>query len=260
VRFLWLFCAVSVMAGPITYDVTVNTSSISGTAGSLDFNFNPGSVSQLAQLQILTFSSDGTLAGNCPCITGDVTGQLPSTLTFTNDTGFNDYFDDFTYGTTISFAVSLYGPALSSPDGVSTYGSEFVFSMFSDPLGTVPVLTGNTTFGYAFTVDVNLDGSTTVTNYSTQTSVTPMTAPTGPSGSVPEPGTLALSATALACLVWRRRLWGGAMRCHPKSTAPDPFGLPSGAGSRPALRRRFREWRRRFLADSPLELDRKFAI
>ena len=29
-------------AAPVTYDVSVDTSSISGTAGSLDFNFNPG--------------------------------------------------------------------------------------------------------------------------------------------------------------------------------------------------------------------------
>jgi hypothetical protein len=186
--------------GPITYDVTVNTSSITGTMGSLDFNFNPGPfMTQAADLQILGFTSDGTLAGACPCITGDVTGQLPATLTFVNDTPFNDYFDDFTYGTTISFEVSIYGPALSSPDGVSTSGSTLAFSMFSDPAGMTPVLTSDTIDGFAFTVNVNLDGSTTVTNYSAQTSVTPMTGPPGPSG-VPEPGTLALSATALVCL------------------------------------------------------------
>ncbi len=66
-------------AAPITYDVTVNSSSISGTAGSLDFNFNPGPlVTQPASLQILNFTSDGTLAGS-PVLTGDVTGALPGT-------------------------------------------------------------------------------------------------------------------------------------------------------------------------------------
>ena len=56
----WLFiasflCLASMAsAAPITYDVTVDTSSISGTAGSLDFNFNPGPlVTQAASLQIL---------------------------------------------------------------------------------------------------------------------------------------------------------------------------------------------------------------
>src|ERR1035438_4163130 len=120
--FLVSFLSFSSLASAslITYDVTVDTSSISGTMGSLDFNFNPGPlVTQFAQLQVLSFTSDGTLAGACPCLTGDVTGQLPSTLTFDNGTGFNDYFDDFTYGMSISFAVSLYGPALSSPDGAA---------------------------------------------------------------------------------------------------------------------------------------------
>jgi PEP-CTERM motif len=190
-------------AGVVTYDVTVDTSSINGTMGSLDFNFNPGPlVSQLAQLQILNFTSDGMLAGACPCGMGDVTGQLPSTLTFDNGTGFNDYFEDFTYGSGISFAVSLYGPALSSPDGVSTSGSTFAFSMFSDAAGTIPVLTSDTVDGFAFTVDVNLDGSTTVTNYSAQTSVAQAGGSPGgpPSGSAPEPGTLGLMAIAMAAI------------------------------------------------------------
>jgi hypothetical protein len=192
-RFLWLFCAIPALAGPITYDVTVNTSSIAGAAGSLDFNFNPGPlVSQLAQLQILAFTSDGTLAGACPCISGDVTGQLPATLTFDNGTGFNDYFDDFTYGTTISFALSLYGPALSSPDGVSTSGSTFAFSMFGDPAGTVPVLTSDTADGFAFTVNVNLDGTTTATDFSSQTNLQQQTS------AVPEPGGFVLLGTAIS--------------------------------------------------------------
>lgn len=199
--FLCFVAAVS--ADPITYDVTVNTSSISGTAGSLDFNFNPGPlVTQAASLQILNFVSDGSLAdcaanvqGFCP--TGDVSGTLPATLTFNNDTAFNDYFDDFTFGTTISFDVSLYGPALSAPDGVSTSGSTFGFSMFSDAAGTIPALTTDTVDGFAFTVDVNLDGTTTVSNFSSQTTVEPATSPVS---AVPEPSSLALLGTILACV------------------------------------------------------------
>lgn len=191
------FCLAAVaLAGPITYDVTVDTSSISGTAGSLDFNFNPGPlVTQSASLQILNFASDGTLADACPCGTGDVSGQLPGTLTFDNGTAFNDYFDDFTFGSALSFQVSLYGPALSGPDGISTSGSTFAFSMFSDTAGTVPTLTSDTTDGFAFTVDVNLDGTSTVNNFSSQASVVPA----GVSG-VPEPSGPALLGTGLTCL------------------------------------------------------------
>src|ERR1035441_4992625 len=82
-----------VSADTITYGVTVNTSSISGTAGSLDFQFNPGPlVTQAASLQILSFASNGSLAGS-PSLTGDVTGgPMPATLAFDNGTRVNDYF------------------------------------------------------------------------------------------------------------------------------------------------------------------------
>jgi hypothetical protein len=196
-----LSCFASVVvATPITYNVTINTSSISGTAGSLDLNFNPGpNTVQSASLQILGFTSTGTLV-NCAanvqgfCPTGDVSGTLPGTVTFGNGSGFNDYFDGFTFGSTLTFQVSLFGPALTSPDGISSSGSTFAFSMFSDAAGTVPVLTTDTTNGFAFTVGVNLDGTTTVTNVSSQTTVTP----------TPEPMSLLLFASAAAALAARR--------------------------------------------------------
>jgi hypothetical protein len=194
-----LLFAFTMARADIVYQVNVNTSSISGTAGSLDFNFNPGPlVSQAANLQILNFTSDGALAGNCPCGTGDVSGQLPATLTFDNGTGFNDYFDGFTFGNAISFEVSLYGPALSPPYGTATSGSTFVFSMFSDPAGTIPALTNDLVNGFAITVDINLDGTTTAANFSSQTTVSP----------VPEPSTTLLVGPSLLGLAGalRRRL------------------------------------------------------
>jgi hypothetical protein len=111
-------------------------------------------VTQTASLQVLSFASDGTLACS-PTLTGDVAGALPPTLTFDNGTAFNDYFEGFTFGSTLSFQVCLFGPALSSPDGTSTSGSTFAFSMFSDAAGTIPTLTTDKINGFAFTVDVN---------------------------------------------------------------------------------------------------------
>jgi hypothetical protein len=182
-----LFCSIAAAsANPVDETVSVDTSSINGTAGSLDFNFNPGPlVSQLASLQILNFTSDGSLAGS-PSITGDVSGTLPGTLTFDNGTALNDYFEGFTFGNTLSFDMSFYGPALSSPDGTSTSGSAFAFSMFSDPDGATPALTSDDVDGIALTVNVNLDGSTSLTNFSSQTSVEPAGV-----SSVPEPSSLA---------------------------------------------------------------------
>jgi hypothetical protein len=193
-----------VSADVITYDVTVNTSSLDGTTGSLDFNFNPGPlVTQAADLQILNFTGGSfeSCASNVQgfCNTGDVTGTLPGTLTFDNGTGFNDYFDGFTFGSTLSFDVSLYGPALSSPDGTATSGSTFAFSMFSDAAGTIPALTTDTTDGFAFTVDVNLDGTTTVTNFSSQTGVVPQGV-----SAVPEPKLVVLVLLGAVGLVASR--------------------------------------------------------
>ena len=83
----FLCLAPPTMAAPITYDVSVNTVSISGTPGSFDIEFNPGPlVTQAASLQILNFTSNGMLAGS-PVLTGDVAGTLPGTVTFDNGTG-----------------------------------------------------------------------------------------------------------------------------------------------------------------------------
>jgi hypothetical protein len=187
-------------ADVVTYDVAVNTSSIAGTMGSLDFQFNPGPlVSEPATLKILNFASDGTL-NPPPVPTGDVSGVLPGTLSFDNLTAFNDYFEPFTYGTMLSFDVSI-----SSTAG-GTSGSAFAFSMFSDAAGTMPVLTSDTTNGFAFTVGVNLDGTSTVTPFSSQSTVVPAV--------VPEPAGLTLVGIGFAlvgALVWFRR-GGGASR------------------------------------------------
>ncbi|HTB91652.1 MAG TPA: NF038129 family PEP-CTERM protein [Candidatus Sulfotelmatobacter sp.] len=194
IGFALLFGGVApAFADGVTYDFTVNTSSVTGQAGSLDFQFNPGALlTQSASLQILNFSSNGTLGSSV--LTGDTSGALPGTVLFNNGSGFNDYFTGFTYGSTITFAVNLFGPAVVTPDGVSTSGSTFAFSLFSDPAGTVPVLTSDTVNGFAALVNVNLDGSTTLTNNSSQLAISTPTTP------APEPGSLLLLASGLASL------------------------------------------------------------
>lgn len=186
----------SLMAAPITYNVVVDTSSLSGTTGSLDFNFNPGGlITQAASAEILNVGGDGVFVG-APALIGNVIGILPVSVIFDNGSGLNDYFQEFTFGWILSFSVSLFGPALSFPDGLATSGSALAFSLFSDAAGTIPVLTSDLPNGFAFILDVNLDGSTTPTNFSNETVLSPL--PGG--GTAAEPQSLLLVMSGLALL------------------------------------------------------------
>lgn len=191
---LFLFLASAASASEIWYLVGVDTSSIFGDPGSIEFQFNPGAASQAAFLDISNFVFDGSPSGS-PDVHGDVTGTLPPDLTFVNDNAWNDYFQTVsTFGYTISFLLHLYGPALVAPDHTSTSGSTFAFSVL-DTLGEFPLLPASGD-GYNFTVDVDLAGNTTVTNYSTET--------TDISRWTPEPASFLLVGAPLLVFAARR--------------------------------------------------------
>src|SRR6266478_3730883 len=121
-----LLAGISPALATISYQVTIDTSSISGNAGFLDFEFNPGGSSQSAFAMVSNFSPSGSLS-NSPSIVGNVTGTLPPAITITNSTFFNDYFAGFTYGASLSFALTLGGPAIDAPNGTASSGSTFSF-------------------------------------------------------------------------------------------------------------------------------------
>jgi len=181
-----LLAANAALAGPI-YVVAMNTSGASGITGSLDFQFDPGPlITQPATVEISSFTG-GAFVG-LPQTIGDVTGgPLPATVTIDNTFQTNDYFQSFTFGTSLSFDVSFSGPAVDSPNGLATSTSEFVFSTFSDQNGIVPVLTPDPN-GVSGTIVVNLNGSLTPSSISPQIQITP------------EPGTLWMLSGALAAL------------------------------------------------------------
>jgi hypothetical protein len=160
-----LAAAHQAQATAATYDVVVNTQSVAGTHGSLDFNFNPGPFGAQAAHAVLTsWSSDGTLAG-APLLTGDASGDVAGGLALNNDAAYNDAFQAITFGNSLTFKLSLSGSAIDSPDHSSLSGSSFAFSVFGDPAGTLPILTSDTADGFAYVVNVNLDGSTTAFDY-----------------------------------------------------------------------------------------------
>jgi hypothetical protein len=187
-----LLAGTSPALATISYQVTVNTSSLSGTAGFLDFEFNPGGVSQSGFATVSNFVPSGALS-NSPSITGNVTGTLPPAITITNSGAFNDFFVGFNYGASLSFLLTLGGPAIDSPNGTSISGSTFGFGMFASD-GFTPELTSNAD-GFGFLVDVNLNGSTTVSNFITSTNSIQVV--------VPEPGSIALTLLGLAGILYR---------------------------------------------------------
>ncbi|HTU90200.1 MAG TPA: NF038129 family PEP-CTERM protein [Gemmataceae bacterium] len=162
---LGLFSSGRTQAGPITYQVSVDTSQLSGQSGYLDFEFNPGGLGAAAATATVTsFSPAANLNPNDPnnSISGDVSGSLTGTLIFDNGTAYNDYFESFAYGNSIQFDVMLSGPALNS-SGASpnvNFGSSFAFSLYASDTVT-PLLTTDPN-GSVLTINVNADATTSV--------------------------------------------------------------------------------------------------
>lgn len=169
-----LLCAAGAAQADTVYQVSVNTGSLAGTTGSLDFQFNFGNgETQAASVTISNFA--GGINGGATSV-GQVTGgQLPTPVTIGSgypSSGFNDYFETYTYGTSLKFSLDFSGPAVTAPNGVSSGNTEFFFSMFTDQNGTVPA-PGTDVNGVAGTAVINPNGSITTTNISPNLSVSP---------------------------------------------------------------------------------------
>ena len=189
----FFFLAAAAVDADTLISVVENTSSISGTSGSLDFQFDPGPlVTQAASVEILNFTGGSFLGA--PSTTASVSGgPLPSAVTIANSGAFNDYFQDYLYGNKLSFTLDFGGPAVNSPNGMSTSTSLFTFSTFSDANGVNPVLTADPN-GEALTVSVSLDGTLALAAVSPDVRI------------LPEPGSLWLLSGAFALLSARRFL------------------------------------------------------
>ena len=141
-----------------SYDFNIDTTSVAGQTGYLELQFNPGLNPGVAGAVISNFTSDATLAG-APQLTGDVTGALPGAVTINNTTGWNDYYQQVIFGSSVQFALSLSGSAHNS-FALSFYGAD----------GFTPLLTNDSTNGFATIIDVNANGAA-VTNLSDQVAV-----------------------------------------------------------------------------------------
>ena len=146
------------------YTVMVNTSSINGTTGSIDFQFNPGvGTFQSANVNVASFNGGSYGGAQSVYGTGVAGGPPPTAISITNVGGQdNEVLDSYTFGNALTFTLDFSGPAVNAPNGTDTAGSLFAFSIFGDAAGTMPVLTSDPN-GVALTVAVSDQGVLTPT-------------------------------------------------------------------------------------------------
>lgn len=188
-------------AGIVTYQVSVNTSPLSGQDGNLDFQFDPGSsLAESATATVTNFQTIGGILSQPAMLTGDATGSLPGTLTLDNGTVFNDAFQGFTHGNSFGFLLTLSGQAIDSPSGI--FGSSFAISLY-DAAGITPLLTTDP-FGSVLTVNLNADGTTSAETFPQSPTNSTPAASASPVSAVPEPSTMLLLVSSLPCvlIIW----------------------------------------------------------
>jgi len=196
---LALLCAATSASAIPIFTVTVNTSSIAGTVGHLDFNFASSFNSPDTTALVSMWTSDGTLSGS-PSTFGTTSGVLPANVTMKIIGGAPaDYFHDFIYGNSLTFMLMLtYDSAIP---GSFTSDNSFGLALYDDSMPFVmPLLTDGST-DFIFSVDMHPDGSYTVHDASSngQLMVT----------AAPEPSTWTLfgfGLLAVAFPLYRRRI------------------------------------------------------
>jgi hypothetical protein len=157
---LLVFVSTSAFAA-LTYDASINTSSISGQQGYLYMQYNPFNTTVASTATVSNFATNGVLGAQdtVDVVNGSaVTGTLPGPVVFANTNGINDYLQAITFGNSMSFALSFLNtqPFVSS---ASLGSSDFSLGLFSDALGNDPLLT---TTGTVLTVSL-VDNGTIVT-------------------------------------------------------------------------------------------------
>jgi PEP-CTERM motif len=195
VSTLFLFAAAANLPASVIYDFAINTSTLSGQAGNLDFLLSPFSVPAPGVTAVVSgFSTDAVFNPGDISLT-NATGSLASSVTLANASTFNDAFQPVTFGNFVDFEVTLSGPGIDTPD---SDGTSFIFSLY-DSTGSFGLLTDSPNNDLAGVTADSVNGIVPYTNPPvpggvSAASVTP----------IPEPSTYLLVSLGLAAAFARR--------------------------------------------------------
>jgi hypothetical protein len=165
----------------LSYQVSINTSPLSGVSGYMDFNQYGGIPFQDNVATITSFTSDSTLGGTFT--QGDVAGTLtPGPLTLTADAFDSEWLQTVTFGNTTTFVLNVTTnfTSGSTPDSFAFFLLDSTQTPYatSDPSGADSIfvidLTGGTTAPQVFvSTDPNVQFTATVTPTTSTPEVSP---------------------------------------------------------------------------------------
>ena len=175
-----------------TYSVNIDTSSIAGTTGSVDFQWNLGAVNSLLTASVASFSNGSMLTSAPVLLSGAFTGSLASgySLNFDGASAFNYVYQDMTFGSSISFMLTLPDTAPAQSDPTSDSG--FFVAVLDANQASALTTTSADNQALAFTLQAS--SAPTFEAYTSLATVASVSA-------VPDPATLALMVSGLIGLI-----------------------------------------------------------
>jgi hypothetical protein len=199
--------SVSVGNAQIVFDVSLNTSPLIGNGNApfyIDFQMNDGSgANDGNNTAILSnFQFGGGSGFGVPTLSGGASGSLASTVTLTDSSFFNEFYQPFTPGSSLQFKVILTTNLDSGP-----IPDEFSFALLDKDLNEIPTTSAQGGF-LIVDIDSNRPAGQTFAATAPYTALgSPVV--TFPS-SVPEPGSLAflfgMGVTGIGLARYRRKI------------------------------------------------------
>jgi len=180
-------------ANAAVYHATIDTSTLTATGNgpfSLDFQFNGGDTPGNNTVVLSSFSFGGGSASGSPTLSSGVTGSLLTSVTFTNDTAFSEFYQTFNPGTQILFDITV----TQNIDGITP--DSFSVAILD---GTLANIDTNSPSASLIQFDIDTTGNLSVTS-SSGTGIY-----AGVTAAVPEPSSTMLAGLLSGGLLLRRR-------------------------------------------------------